>query len=561
MRRRDNLSCMQKALVSWALIGLALSPATPALAATGTGTSTTGSILITQAISHPAYAYQVFDGDVEDDGSVADIRWGTGVDGTALLAELTSTSGFAGVTSARAVAEKLNVVRYNPETKKWEPVTSPTITESGSGSKDTALAKTFAEIVSRHLKAEGAIAFDDTDTPLASNLDDGWYVVVSDYGTNLAEGASLLFPGLITVGKEQSRVTPKESAPTLEKEVKEDSAGWQTYADFEIGQTFQQRLTATIGDADLSYYHSYYLGFTDTLSSGLDLDRSSVKVTIDDADKTSLFTIGYANRVLTVEASDILSAIHAGSKVVVTYNTTLNANATIGGAGNTNSAVLSYSADPRLVQNGSPEIKNVTPGEETTSYTYELKLTKTDSADDTLKLAGAKFSLRRASDNKYAILSVYGGTAVDSATNNNTGNPRVVVTGWADTQQAGGLVTTDADGCANIVGLDATDAYILNEVVAPDGYDLDKRDIPFTISADSAENVAFSNISISVSGGPATNGVVETGLVSMGATNVKAPVLPTTGLGGIVASVVLGSGLVAAAATVIVRQTSRRRWE
>ena len=532
MRRRTHL---RNTLVSWAVLALALAPAGPALAA-GVGTTTTGSIVITRPISHSAYAYQVFDGDVEADGSVADIRWGSGVNDDTLMDELTALTEFSSCTSAREVAELLKV---------------------DTGGTETELAKLFAEAVSHNLRAEGAVAFEGTDTPTASALDDGWYVVASDYDTDLAEGASLLFPGLITVGAGQSNVTPKESAPTLVKEVQEDSTGtWQSHADFEIGQSFQQRLVATIGDADLSYYHSYYLGFSDTLSAGLDLDPKSVTVTIDGEDKTDLFTIDYENRKLSVVAQDILKEIEADSEVTVTYTTKLNKHADSGTPGNENSATLTYSADPRAVQEGEPELKNTTPDDKTVSYTYALKITKTDADNGEQLLAGAKFSLRRSSDNKYAVLVGADGGSIDTATNNNEGNGSVFVTGWTDAPKESGFVTTDADGCAHIVGLDAADAYVLNEAVAPDGYDLDTSDIPFVISADPSTDKELSVLSVSVSGGEATEGIISEGRVSVGVSDVKAPILPTTGLGGIVASVVLGSGLVAVAATVIARQAS-----
>ena len=529
MRRRTHLKPLQKAFVSWAVFALALSPASPALAA-GTDATPSGSIVINQPTSHSAHAYQVFSGAVDGDGSLTDIEWGSGVNGAALLADLKTLSAFASCSSARDVAECLKVATPGTETE---------------------LAQSFAEAVSRNLRTDKGVAFVGTETPTASGLAEGWYVVASDYDTDLAAGASLLFPGLITVGTGASSVTPKESAPTLVKEVCEDSTGkWQSHADFEIGQSFQQHLIATIGDADLNYYTSYYLGFSDTLSEGLDLDLSSVSVTIDGTPMTSRFTIGYENRKLSVVAQDIKDAIHAGSVIIVTYTTRLNEHAEIGAPGNDNSATLTYSADPRSAQEGKPGLRNTTLNEDTVSYTYELKLTKTDEADSSKTLAGATFSLHRTSDNHYAVLSVAGGDP-----------SRVYVTGWAETAEAGGTVTTGADGCAYIVGLDSEDEYVLNELVAPDGYDLDTSDIPFAIAADAAAGTALSSLSVSVSGSQTTEGSVSEGRVSAVVTDVKAPILPVTGLGGIVASVVLGSGLVAAAATVIVRQTSDRNRE
>ena len=557
MKRRNRPGALRKVLASGAILALALCPASPALAANGKGTTTSGSIKINQTISHTAYAYQVFDGDVEDDGSIADLDWGSGIDRNAIETALRNSTHFSSATSAKAVAEKLSVITYNSSSKTWVSSLSGPSTATSTTEEDDAT-KEFAEIVSRCLSSTRT-PFNGLDNPVASGLDDGWYVVVSDYGTNPGTSAAWLFPGLITVGSGQSTVTPKESIPTFRKEVQEDSnSAWQEYADFEIGQTFNQRLIATIGDADLEYYKTYYLGFSDTLPDGQEiLDLAKVTVTIDGVDKTSKFTKNYSNHKLTVEAIDIKNDIDANSEVIVTYETVLTGTAKIGSAGNVNKAKLSYSADPRTTQGGNSEVRSTTPEDTTAAYTYELKLTKSDSADASKTLAGAKFSLKRA-DGKFAQLKVYGGTAIDNATDTNTGNARVYVSGWVSTAAEAGYVTTGADGTASIAGLDAGDTYTLNEVVAPDGYDLDVHDIPFTISANPASNVGLSTLSVSVSGGAATNGDPSTGLVGMGATNVKAPVLPTTGLSGIATSVALGSGMVAIGATVIARQTSKR---
>ena len=564
MRRRINSSAAKKAFVSWAILALALSPATPALAAAGKGTTTSGSIRITESISHKAYAYQVFDGDVEDDGSISDIQWGSGVRENDIETELRNSRSFSTTTTAKAVAEKLSVITYDTTNKRWKYIDGIPASGNESISKETDLAKEFAEIVSRCLNTANRKEFTGTDQPTASGLDDGWYVVASDYSTNPAEGKVLLFPGLITVGAGQSSVTPKESKPTFKKEVQEDSTGtWQKYADFEIGQTFQQRLIATIGDADVNYYNSYYLGFSDTLPEGQDiLDLSKVKVMVGSNNITSKFDTTYTNHKLEVNAKEnLINDISAGAEVIVTYETVLTSTAKIGSAGNVNTAKLTYSADPRTTQSGTEEIRTTTPEDTATAYTYELKLTKTDSKDANKVLAGAKFSLRR-TNGDYAVLSVYGGEATDNATNNNTGNQRVYIKGWVSSASSATYVTTGQDGTASIVGLDAGDSYTLNEVVAPDGYDLDARDIPVVITANAGTSgTALANLAVSVSGGAATNGDTSTGIVSMGATNVKAPILPTTGLGGIATSVLLGSGLVAVSATVIATQMSRKRKE
>ena len=558
MKRRTNPGPFRKILTSWAILALALGYAGPAWAAAGKGTTTSGSIVISQGISHPASAYQVFDGDVEEDGSIADIGWGSGVEFGGLVDDLKKTTEFKDMTDPRAIAQKLSIITYNTSTHKWEINSSIILTSNQNVDKETALAKTFAEIVSRHLKADGAKHFDDITTPEVKDLDDGWYVVASDGGT-MADGAALLFPGLITVGAGEVSLTPKESAPTFKKELLDDAGSWGGYADFEIGQTFQQRLVATIGDSDLGYYKSYYLCFTDTIPEGFDLDERSVDITIDGIGRTDDFGFrtSYINRVLKVEAQNILSEIHAGSEIVVTYEAKLNNRASVGATGNVNEAKLTYSADPRTKKEGVPEITNDTPEDRTYAYTYQLKLTKTDSADPNLTLEGAKFSLKN-SQGKYALLMPADGSGVDNATSTNEGKAAVVVSGWVNSVQEGGYVTTGSDGCATIVGLDASDTYVLNEAVAPDGYNLDTRDIPFVISASTATETALTSLSVAVSSGEPQEGNPQTGTVSVGATNVKAPILPITGLGGVASSVVLGSGLVAASAVVVATQASRK---
>lgn len=564
MRRRKHPTPAQRALISGAIIALALSPATPALAAGETRAAPTGSIRITESITHAAYAYQVFAGSVETDGTIADIKWGSGVRGEALLAALARTQSFAGVTSAREVAEKLSVIEYSESAGGWVYISGIPANGNASISRETALAKQFAVIVSQYLDTGHRTQFTGGNQPVASGLEPGWYVVASDYATQPGESAALLFPGLITVSNTQSEVTPKESVPTVTKEIFEDSGdgSWGTYADFEIGQPFKQRLTATIGDSDIDYYDHYYLSFSDVFSTGLELatNPTDIKVKIDGRDKTSLFSISYSNKTLTVTGNDIKSAIHAGSKVEVVYDAVLTKAAVAGSEGNPNAVRLTYSADPRTTENGASDIKTVTPYEATYAYTYKLSLTKSDSKNARLTLPGAKFSLRRSSDGKYAVLQAASGTSTDTSTGNNEGNRDVVVTGWVSKEEAS-FVTTGQGGVATITGLDAGEEYVLNEVVAPDGYDLDASDISFVIASNATGSTALTGVAISVDSKPYQAGNASTGQVSMGATNVKSPLLPTTGLGGIATSVILGSGLVATAATVVAVQTTRKRKE
>lgn len=557
------------------VMAVALSVAAPlsAVAAetpTGKGTSTTGSIEITQAISHPAKAYQVLDGDVETDGSIADIVWGAGIQAEQqLLADLKrADDAFRDCTTAKEVAQVLNVIRYDATTNKWVPNVTSTQTDSDDpnypgSSQDTRLAKIFANVASKYIKANAGKAFDDTTTPLASNLDDGWYIVCSDYDAQMAEGAALLFPGLITVGKGRSTVTPKESTPSFDKRVQENSNNkWVHYADTETNETVNYKLTFTLGDEDVSYYKKYSVEFIDSLPSAFELDLSSVKVTVKGVDKTSQFTIDLSDEnVLDVKSADVLAlGAIANSEVVVTYSGKLNSTAVTGGTGNVNSAKVLYECDPRddsLVPN-QPKDPNPTPTIDVTLYTYKMVDTKTDSeSNGNLKLAGAKFGVKDPATGKWAILktSTLATGQMDTATNNNTGFDTVYICGWTTDRADAGLVTSNANGTFTIAGLDSKE-YELVETVAPDGYDLDETPIGFVVASNvptSNGDTAINKLTLDIAPGGVRDGDVATGTVSAQITNVKSPILPTTGLGGILTATILGSGLVGVAGIAAVK--------
>lgn len=99
-------------------------------------------------------------------------------------------------------------------------------------------------------------------------------------------------------------------------------------------------------------------------------------------------------------------------------------------------------------------------------YTGSVTITKRD-AEDKQTLANAEFKLYRESDGKYAIVEA-DASAVDT----------YIVTGWGTKDEAKVNIKTGTNGTAVVKGLDDSDTYKFEEVVAPDGYSINETDSP-----------------------------------------------------------------------------------
>lgn len=135
------------------------------------------------------------------------------------------------------------------------------------------------------------------------------------------------------------------------------------------------------------------------------------------------------------------------SKIIVTYDATLNEDAVIGSAGNTNDVYLEYSNNPNQSGEGTPETGK-TPEDTVIVFTYKTIVNKVD--ENNAPLAGAKFEL-------YKILS---------------DNSELLIN----------RVTISEDQTSfTFTGLD-DGKYVLKETVTPDGYNT-IDDIHFEIMA------------------------------------------------------------------------------
>lgn len=477
---------------------------------------------------HTFTAYQVFSGR-EEGGILSDVQWGSGINSDAFLAALkadtTYGSLFSDCTDAAAVAKVL-----------------------GDNNTNTALANAVAELAYANKTGSGTAL-----TSGENELADGYYLIV-DTTENVAAGSAYNTALLQVVG--DINITVKTDAPTVEKKVLEDDKynqdggygqGYNDVADYNMGDAVSFHLIGSV--PDMSRYDTYKYIFHDTLSAGLTLNEDSIKVYVasDKAgtDKTEItgWTKAVNGQSFTVSFADLktVSGVSQGKYIIVEYTATLNQNAVVGLDGNPNTVYLEYSNKPDQSGEGDTDNTGNTPEDKVIVFTYELDTTKVDGQDNTKKLEGAEFKLHNA-DNKWAIV-------------NNDGK----VTGWADTEEGGSTLTSDANGLFKVIGLD-DGTYYLKETKAPTGYNLLSSEITVVITAtttngqtwtDGQASSALTKLEVTADGTAGT-GDTSTGIAGITVANNKGSTLPETGGMGTTIFYVLGSILVLGAAVLLI---------
>lgn len=253
---------------------------------------------------------------------------------------------------------------------------------------------------------------------------------------------------------ENVTIREKNSVPTFEKKVESTpgSGSWGFSNTAKIGDTVNFKSEFTIGTGnDYDYY------FKDTMSNGLTLDNSSIKVQVQPKDGTPSDVIkGEATYTdLTKGEADTFTfglkfaqafiVQHREDTVVITYSAVLNKDATIDDANpNPNDATLTYN--------------NKTLKGHTDTYTYQFDLVKfyTDADGNRKLLDKAEFKLF---ENKT------GGEAIKFVKNETGTEYRVATPGETGTE----IIVTLGTEKINIKGLDKK-TYYLEETNAPGGY-------------------------------------------------------------------------------------------
>lgn len=377
-------------------------------------------------------------------------------------------------------------------------------------------------------------------TASVSGLTMGVYLVTATGGTAVYRPTVAMITPEESNGSwtitENAQVTLKSSPVSLVKTITgvTGSAGAAVSDDHKravagIGDTVSYKL-----EVDVPEYPSQAIStefqITDTLAPGLTLVES---------------TVAAQNGTVSILADKITVDMNAGSltinldgstltpgkgKLVVTYDAQLNASATLGEAGNVNTASLTYSnnpygAAPATKARAVSDLKTV---EDTaTVYTFGIDVAKVAKGTKT-GLQGAKFELKL----KDATEKI-GFTGSDST--------------YTKAAEGTATPTTGTDGKLTLKGL-APGTYKLKETKAPAGYVLSAGETEITIADTDFDGIPDSKEQSTTDTTTTQTTEKDNGLVSITVENTKGFTLPRTGgigtvLFSMIGIVLMGSGV------------------
>lgn len=366
-------------------------------------------------------------------------------------------------------------------------------------------------------------------TATFTGLDYGYYVVAVP-GATLANAKSQ-YATLVSVHSTKVDADIKGDLPTVDKKVQVNGTG-QNATDAKIGDTLTFTLTSTI--PDMSAYDTYTFNFKDTLSKGLTFGQvKSVKVenvTLTENTDYTVTTPTASDNTLAVAMKDFKAKqqANAGKKITVTYTATLNENAVVGGAGNTNSAKIQYSNDPSTDGTGESEPSKVRV------FTYGFtvdKYTGDQYTDAATRLAGAEFTLAHKGGTAISFVQVAAGNETTNAVY------RVAKAGETGTTTT---ITTPANGKVDFRGL-KNGEYTLTETKAPAGYNKLASAIGVKVNGqnngtdttNATVTITYNNDNGNDYNQTASNGVIPV-------QNKSGAILPGTGGMGTIAFTVIG---------------------
>lgn len=482
---------MKKLMALLAALTLALAMAVPAFAESGTASST-GTITIDNAVTDMTYkAYRIFDLESYDtDKNAYSYKLNTKWKD---FPEYSTT--IDGNTVSAADFFSVNSADYI----EWKDV------KKDAGADFAKLAKAFA--------GEKSIAYDETKTATDAtvtftNLTLGYYLVDTSLGSLCSLDTTA--PSVTIKEKNSDTTIEKKIVINGDEKVNSNSAG--------IGDTVNFSITITVKDGDPKGYVLH-----DKLS-GLTFDPDSLKVKIGTTTLTPNTDYTLVTNPTDGDSFDVKfkdGKLKTNDVVVVTYSATVAKGAAIAGAGNTNKAKLEYN-------------EKYSTEEKTTTYVWKLNVHKyaVDSTDNEVALSGAKFVLYRmdGTDKKYATL------ASDK------------ITGWVTDKNNATTLETSGTGDILIEGLNEG-TYYLEETEAPAGYNKLTEAIEVKITATTSgtsesETVQYKNLS-EPSYKTATDATVKV-------LNKAGTQLPSTGGIGTTLFYVIGGGLMAVAAVLLV---------
>lgn len=518
--------------------GGVMAPATMAFAEGGA----TGSVTIKNAKYNVTdfKGYKIFDANVVKDENgttlVSNITWANGKVETAVTDEIKKIDRNASITTAQDAADWIKT--YVTGTNETTSV------ESGSA------AYKIAAAVAAVTGLDDSSDYATTSNGAANNLSHGYWLFVTDAATVTGVEAGTA-PIFTVVGDEAININEKTSIPTVDKEVFE-GGNWGKVSDSYIGEEVEYKLTGSVA-SNIDTFTKYEYTFQDHLSVGLEADRDSVKVTINDiviqptkvdlvetVDASGDPTGGHD---LSISFTDLKAAAKAAgvtlkgdSKVVVTYKAKLTEKAEYTAVGNTNDVKLVYSNNPMVDGTGTSTSKRVT------DHVFRLDVTKVDKDEQSHKLE-ATFQVKMTHE----------------------GNKELKQEKWL-TQEGGlteeganaGKFKTDKDSEIYIPGLVAG-TYEITECDTPAGYN---TLAPFTITVAPKYNDDGSLMRLDVTSSDAemvTLSTTNDATIPVTIQNKKGSGLPLTGLNGVTFTWIAGGAVLCIGVAHLIR--SRKQAE
>ena len=512
---------------------------------------------------HTYTAYQVFSGTLSTNESgekvLANIGWGNGVDGAALLIDLKKNEAYSACTDAASVAEVLTGFTDN-----------------------SAQMEAFAEIVGKHLTTGTAsTASADHKTYTIDPKAPGYYII-KETGTNPETTRSASGFMIEVVGPAEATVKDNDMTPDKnilqngETKVKEDTANVGDDVQFVVDQT---KVPSTDG------YKTFKFVMKDTLPKGLTFKQvDSVKLgstTLTTADyevkTTTDATTGKTElRIVFKDALNLLKP-YEGQTVEIKYTATVNKDAEFGNTGNKNEVVFEFTNNPDDEHEGDDfgpdEPHGTSPKSETTTYVTKIVVKKVDDKDKAL--GGAVFKLSGSAKNvvvttgQHFVADSTGtyyklkdGTYTTTAPTDNTADKYESTTQKYKLESYESTALEGADNVDIEAVSDATTGeitfaglkpgeYTLTETGAPVGYNKITEPITFKIKFDSeTKKFAFDGTA------PAGVTLESDGTFKIEVENKAGSTLPSTGGMGTRIFYALGSILVIGAGIILV---SRKR--
>lgn len=481
---------LMAALLAVAMVCVMAIPAWAAEGATHSSSSSDGQITIKNAVANQTYKiYRILD--LQYNGTANSFRY---------VKNAKWGSFVEGQTTYLAVDSSTGVVTW----------TNNDTADNGAAIKALAIAAGQHIKDTPSLTADGSVKA-SSSTVIFDNLPLGWYLVVSDLTTD----------AICSIDTTAKQVTIKEKngAPTVEKEVEYASGSWGEGNDGNVGDTVNFHTTINVTDGNPTNYVLH-----DKMSKGLTFKENSIAVKVNDTPITN-YTVEYTNTdKCTFEISFPNGSLHTNDTVVVTYSATINRNAVVGTAGNDNETWLKYG-----------ETGKTTPSK-TKTYTWKFDIFKYFT-DGTAKkhLDGVEFVLYRKNADDKAEYAKFDSNKL---------------TGWTATESEADKLTTNATSNVAVEGLDEG-TYFLKEITTPVGFNSLTSDVEVQITSScNTLNGATYTVQYKMVNDEDSTFTNDEKIVPI--ENKRGTTLPGTGGIGTTIFYVIGGGLMAVAAILLI---------